>query len=165
MSAIETQLANVSGRQWLEAIRDGLAPPPPTAQLLDLELAAVESGRTVFRFRPHERFGNGAGAVHGGILSTLADFAVTTAIVTQLPPDVLLVTSNLNITYIRPVACDAEPVECEGRVVHLGRTLAHAEAVVSGPGGTHLRATATCYVRRADPTPGGAVHRSELGRS
>jgi uncharacterized protein (TIGR00369 family) len=146
-----TVLNAFGGLALLEGIRDGRFPPPPTAALLDLELDLVEEGHTVFGFRPAPRFDNGQGAVHGGILATVADFAVGTAAMTAAPPDALVVTTNLALTYVRPVPVSAGRLTGEGRVLHLGRTLAHAEAVLTDERGRRLvHATATLAVIRPD---------------
>jgi uncharacterized protein (TIGR00369 family) len=140
-----------SGRALLEGIRDGRFPPPATAALLDLDLDVVEEGRTVFGFQPGARFDNGQGAVHGGILATVADFAVSTATMSAAPPDTLVTTTNLALTYVRAVPVTAGRLTAEGRLLHRGRTLAHAEAVLTDGEGRRLaHATATLAVIRPD---------------
>ena len=141
----------LGSRELLEGIRDGRFPPPASAALLDLELDLVEEGHTVFGFRPARTFDNGQGLVHGGILATVADYAVGTCVMTAAPPDALVVTTNLALTYVRPVAVTAGRLTGEGRLVHLGRTLAHAEAVLSDERGRRLlHATATLVAARPD---------------
>jgi uncharacterized protein (TIGR00369 family) len=110
-------------------------------------LPAFDLGRTRFAYRPGAVVDNGQGVTHGGILAAVADFAVTTAVMTHLPADRLVRTTNLAVSYIRPVPPGAEAV-CEGRVVHLGRTLAHADATMTDADGRLLlRATATCHLQ------------------
>lgn len=137
-----------AGLQWMAAIRDGAVPPPPAATLLGLEIEAVAEGRVTFAFTADERFSNGA-TTHGGILAAVADFALTTAVITQVDAGAEVVTTNLAMTYLRPVPLGGR-YRCEGRVVHRGRTLVHGEAVLTGADGRELaRATATCHVRGA----------------
>lgn len=80
-------LASLTGKELLAAIHDGEVPPPAAAELLDLTLLEIHDGRAVFKFRPTPRFDNGQGAVHGGLLSAVADFAVSTAVKTLLGAD------------------------------------------------------------------------------
>ena len=135
------------GRIALEGIRDGRLPPPATATLLDLDLTDVGDGTTTFVFRPAARFDNGAGATHGGILATVADFAVTTSVATVAPEDVRASTAQLNVVYLRPVRTGGGPVRCTGRVIRAGRTVAHAEAaVVDDDGREYVRATAVIHL-------------------
>lgn len=118
-----------AGLQLMELIRAGELPPPPAAVLLGLEIDDVSEGVITFGFTTDNRFSNGA-TTHGGILAAVADFALSTAILTQLSAGADVVTTNLSVTYLRPVAL-AGRYRCEGRVVHRGRTVAHAEAVMT----------------------------------
>lgn len=143
-----TQLSTpVTGRTVLERIRDGQVEPPPTARLLGLQLAAVEDGATTFRFTPAERFGNGSPMIHGGVLAAVADFAVATAVTTAVPEGAVVVTANLNVSYVRPVRIDGPTLTCHGRVLHVGRSLAHAEAsIVDDDDRLYVHVTAACHV-------------------
>jgi len=49
------------------------------------------------------RFSDGA-TTHGGILAAVADVALSTAVLTQLGAGADVVTTNLSVTYLRPVA-------------------------------------------------------------
>jgi uncharacterized protein (TIGR00369 family) len=145
-----TEVAEPTGRQIMEGIMDGRLPRPNTATFLGVKLVEVGDGRTVFEFVPDERFDNGDGSVHGGILATLADFAVATAIRTGIPAGAFVATTNLNVTYVRAVPSDGGYVRCEGRAVHVGRTLGHAEATVtSSDGRLCVHAVGTCTIRLA----------------
>ncbi|MEA2339954.1 MAG: hypothetical protein QOG11_31, partial [Solirubrobacteraceae bacterium] len=44
--------AALSGREYLEAIRDGQLPPPPIANLMGMRLAAIGDGEAFFRCEP-----------------------------------------------------------------------------------------------------------------
>lgn len=135
------------GLQVMEAIRDGVFPPPPAALLLGLEIDDVAEGDITFAFTADERFSNGA-TTHGGILATLADFALSVAVMTRLPAGAEVVTTNLQVTYLRPAPIGAR-IRCRGQALHRGRTLHHAEAVVVDERDREVaRATATFHVRR-----------------
>ncbi len=112
----------------MEAIRAGRLDPPPAAVLFGLEVLEVDEGRVVFGFTPHERFSNWQ-PTHGGVLAAVTDFALTTAVLTSVP----LGTAQARAT---------------GSVVHVGRTLAHAEVVLEDAnGGLLVRASGTCRLR------------------
>ena len=141
-----------AGLVLMEAIAAGEMSPPPAALLLGLEVDEVAEGRITFAFVADERFSNYA-TTHGGILAAVADFAISTAVITQQPAGADVVTTNLAITYLRPVPLGAR-YRCEGRVLHRGRTLVHAEAVLTDAEGRELvRATASCHVRAPAPAP------------
>jgi uncharacterized protein (TIGR00369 family) len=145
-----TEVSEATGLQILEGILDGRFSPPNTAMLLGMTLVEVDDGRTVFEFVSDERFDNGDGSVHGGILATVADFAVVTAIRTRVPAGSYVATTNLNMTYTRAVPSAGGHVRCEGRVVHVGRTLGHAEATLtSADGRLCVHAVGTCTIRSA----------------
>lgn len=135
-----------AGLVLMEAIAAGEMSPPPAALLLGLEVEEVAEGRITFGFVADERFSNYA-TTHGGILAAVADFAISTAVITQQPAGADVVTTNLAVTYLRPVPL-ADRYRFEGRVVHRGRTLVHAEATLTDGSGRELvRATASCHVR------------------
>jgi uncharacterized protein (TIGR00369 family) len=145
-----TEVTEPTGRQIMEGIMEGRLPRPKTAAFLGVQLVEVDDGRTVFEFMADERFDNGDGSVHGGILATLADFAVATAIRTRIPAGAFVATTNLNVTYVHAVPSDRERIRCEGRAVHVGRTLGHAEATVTSAGGRIcVLAVGTCTIRPA----------------
>ena len=135
-----------AGLQLMEAIRDGVMRPPPAALLLGLEIEEVSEGAITFAFTSDDRFSNGA-TTHGGILAAVADFALSTAVLTGLDAGADVVTTNLSVTYLRPAPLSGR-YHCEGRVVHRGRTLAHAEAVmVDDERRAVLRASGGFHVR------------------
>ena len=143
-----------AGLVLMEAIAAGEVPPPPAALLLGLEVEEVAEGRIAFGFLADERFSNYA-TTHGGILAAVADFAISTAVITQQPAGVDVVTTNLAVTYLQPVPLGAR-YRFEGRVVHRGRTLVHAEAVLTDGSGRELvRSTASCHVRIPPPAAPG----------
>jgi uncharacterized protein (TIGR00369 family) len=141
--------ATATGRDLLEGIRAGIFPPPAAAALVGLDLEEVGDGATVFGFQPDPRFDNGMGAVNGGVLAVVADFAVSTAAMTLLPMDLPVATTTLNLSYLRPVPSTGGRLRAEGRVLHLGGRVAHAEAVVLDGRGRHcVHATATLHIPR-----------------
>jgi uncharacterized protein (TIGR00369 family) len=77
--------AELSGREFLEAIRDGRLPPPPMATLIGAELVSVGEGEVTFRCTPDESTYNPIGVVHGGLLCTLLDTATGCAVQSLLP--------------------------------------------------------------------------------
>jgi uncharacterized protein (TIGR00369 family) len=130
----------------MELIRDGQLPPPPAAVLLGLEIEDVGDGAITFAFTSDDRFSNFT-TTHGGILAAVADFALSTAVWTCLAADADVVTTNLSVTYLRPVPL-AGRYRCVGRSVHQGRRLAHAEAEMTDEQGRAvMRASATLHVR------------------
>lgn len=140
-----------TGGDLLALIRDGVLPPPPAAELLRLDLEHVGDATTTFGFDADPAFGNPAN-VHGGILSAICDFAVTTAVWTTLPAEADIVTADLHVSFLRGLPLDGARYRCTGTVVHRGRTQANATATISGADGTpFVQAMATCRIRSVAP--------------
>lgn len=111
----------------MQAIAAGRLPPPPIAQLLEMELDDVSFGRAVFALRPAGWMYNPIGSVHGGIAATLLDSALGCAIHTTLDADVVYTMSDLQVRYLRGMSAATGRVLCEADVVHSGRRTATAE--------------------------------------
>lgn len=136
-----------TGRGLLDAIRTGVLPPPPAAELLRIDLEHVGDGETVFGFDADAAYGNPA-SVHGGIMAAIADFAVTTAVWTRVSIAAEIVTADLHVSYLRGLPVDGARYRCCGSVIHLGRTQANATATISAADGSlHVKALATCRIR------------------
>ena len=138
---------HMTGRQYLEAIRDGTVAPPPIAQLLGFQLDGVEEGRAVFIAEPAEYHYNPIGVVHGGLAATLLDSAMGCAVASRLPQGVVYTTLEIKVNYVRPLTIVTGPIRCEGVVIHLGGTVATAEGrITDAAGKLYAHATTTCLL-------------------
>ena len=145
-----TEARDLSGREWLEGIRDGTLAPPPAARLLDIRLDEVDDGGVVFSMEPRETHYNPAGTVHGGVLTVLADTAMTTAIISQLPAGSWAPTIELKMNFIRPVTEATGRISATGSVIHVGRKVAVAESrILDANGVLYAHSTATCSIKRS----------------
>src|SRR5262249_23218815 len=126
---------DMTGRQYLEAIRDGTVPPPPIAQLLGFRLAEVAEGRAVFAAAPAAYYSEPTGVVHGGLAATLLDSAMGCAVASRLPQGVTYTTLELKVNYVRPLTMETGPIRCEGAVIHLGSMVATAEGRLTDAAG------------------------------
>ena len=91
---------------------------------------AASEGHVTLVGSPTEDHYNPLGSVHGGYAATMLDAAVALALQTLLPTGTAYATTDLNITYLRPLTVDSGPVRAEGSVIHLGRGMALGEARV-----------------------------------
>ncbi len=132
------EIAGLSGLQVLQAMVDGRLPGPPIAETLGFRLVEVEAGRAVFEGDPDPRLLNPLGSVHGGWALTLIDSATGCALHSELPPGTGYTTVETKGNFTRAISADAATVRCEGRVVHRGRTIATAEARLTGTDGRLL---------------------------
>jgi uncharacterized protein (TIGR00369 family) len=140
----------LAGLPFLEAIRDGRLPAPPVSRLLGFSLTEVEVGRAVFECEPNESHYNPIGTVHGGIISTLLDSALSCAVHATLPAGTGYTTAELKVNFVRPVVTGTGHLRSEGRVVHVGSRLATAEARLTDTAGKlYAHAVGTCLVLAA----------------
>ncbi len=75
------------------------------------------------RIEPHHA--NSLGRAHGGLLMTLADSALSRAVLSQLPPGSTLATADLHMVFLRGV-WEGTWVEAHCTVDRGGRTLVQA---------------------------------------
>jgi uncharacterized protein (TIGR00369 family) len=110
------------------------------ASLLGMTSLTADDGRAEARLEVTERHLNPAGSVHGGVLATLVDTAMGSAVRSRTGDSDVPATSQLTVTYLRPgkvgtlevtaeVAQQGENlVVCEAGVAQDGRTIVHALA-------------------------------------
>lgn len=134
--------AELSGLEFLRALRDGRIPPPPIASVLGFALVAVEPGRVEFACRPDESAYNPIGLVHGGLVCTLADSAAGCALQSLLEAGVGYTTIDLHVSFLRSVTAGSGELRAVGTVTKHGRRVGFAEVVVVDPDGRTV-ATAT----------------------
>jgi uncharacterized protein (TIGR00369 family) len=140
---------SMSGLEYMQAIARGDVPSPPIALLLDMSIVEVQPGRAVFELEPAEFQYNPIGTVHGGVLATLLDSAMGCAVHAMLPAGSGYTTLELKVNFLRRVTSESGRIRCEGSVIHLGRTVATAEArIVDGEDRLIAHATTTCLVMR-----------------
>jgi uncharacterized protein (TIGR00369 family) len=132
----------MSGLEYLEGMRDGVYPPPPTAQLLGMGMQSVERGEVVFTVDPHESQYNPLGVVHGGVVCTVLDTVVGCAVHTTLEAGWFYTSIDLAVSYLRPFTLASGPLTVTGRLVKPGRRVAFAEGVARDATGREI-ATAT----------------------
>ena len=136
-----------SGLETMQAIRDGVLPPPPIAQLLQMGITALENGRVEFTCELDESVYNPIGVVHGGLVCTLLDTVAGCAVHTTLPAGVAYTSIELKVSYLRAVHASSGSLTAIGRVVKPGRRVAFAEGeVVDAAGRTVATASSSLLV-------------------
>jgi uncharacterized protein (TIGR00369 family) len=132
----------MSGMEAMQAIRDGMLPPPPMAKLIGFRMNTVEPGRIVVELDAEESLENTIGLLHGATAAALLDTAMGCAISTRLPAGQTSVTLDLKLTYLRPLSVQSGTIQAEGRLIKLGRQTSYAEGFVRDAAG-HLAVHAT----------------------
>ena len=136
-----------SGLATMQAIRDGVLPPPPIAKLMQMGITALEEGRVEFTCELDESVYNPIGVVHGGLVCTMLDTVAGCAVHTTLPAGTGYTSSELKVTYLRAVHATSGPLTAIGRVVKPGRRVAFAEGeVLDAAGKTVATASSSLLV-------------------
>ncbi|MDW7709554.1 MAG: PaaI family thioesterase [Deferrisomatales bacterium] len=126
--------------------------PAPFEELCGLEILEAAEGRAVLRMPFRVKLSQGAGLLHGGAVTTLADTAVAMAIKSLLPEGTHFATVEMTTRFRAPVVRGT--AEARARVTRFeGRDL-EGEAEVYAEGGT-LVATFGSRFRLARGQPQG----------
>ena len=114
----------------------------PFFRLIGLEVLEVEPGRSRTRLVHRPDLAQPAGIMHGGVIAALIDTGIAHALLMTDRFQELreehgaLVSVDLRVKFIRPVS--EGTVECHAEAVRLGRTIIHAEAVVTDARGKEV---------------------------
>jgi uncharacterized protein (TIGR00369 family) len=119
-----------SGLETMQAIRDGVLPAPPIAQLMQFDIRVLEEGLVEFGCTLDESVYNPIGVVHGGLVCTLLDTVAGCAVHTTLPKGMAYTSIELKVNYLRAVHASSGPLTAIGRVVKPGRRVAFAEGEI-----------------------------------
>ena len=102
------------------------------------DMFAIDSVRAdgvTIRLLHHERHLRPGGTVSGPAMFALADVAVYLAILAQVGPKALSVTTNCAIDFMRKPAAGVDLI-CEARILKLGRVLAVGDCLIYSDGVT-----------------------------
>ncbi len=147
--------ARISGMDYLKSILEGGNSPPPVAVLLGYRLTEVDWGRTVFELEPAEYHYNPFASVHGGIIGTILDSAMTSAVLTTLPVGVFCTTLEIKVNYVRQMTARTGRLRCEANTIHVGSRVATAEGrVTDQQNKLYAHAVTTCLILQVEPGTG-----------
>jgi uncharacterized protein (TIGR00369 family) len=137
----------MDGLDALEMMKRGEVDKTNITVWMNFSLETVERGHVVFAMVPEEKLYNMIGSVHGGIITTLMDNALGSAVQSVLPAGRVATTMDLHTRFHRPVTAETGKVFADARVVHAGRRSATAEArLVDANGTVYATGTSTLMV-------------------
>ncbi|MFB6889293.1 PaaI family thioesterase [Kitasatospora sp. NPDC056327] len=143
-----SEFPHLTGEEILRGIIAGRIQQPPIGSTLGFLLVEAGPGTAVFEGVLGDHLFNPMNTVHGGYLATLLDSALGCAVMSRLPAGVGYTTTQLNVHMVRPLFAESGHVRCEGVALQVGRTMATAEARITGceDGRLFAHATTTCAV-------------------
>ena len=121
---------SMAGIDYLNAMIDGVLPPPPISGLMEIGLVSAEPGKVVFTCRPDESAYNPIGAIHGGLVCTLLDSVAGCALHSTLPKGKGYTSIEIKINYLKAVRLASGPLTATGTVVKSGARVGFTEGVV-----------------------------------
>ena len=124
---------------------------------LDLQLKALANGECVILLPYQARFGNSRGEVHGGIVASLLDIALTQAVWSTLDPQAGIATISLMVNYL---ASARGELVATGTLMRGGRTVAFAQGEVRDATGNTV-CHATGIFRVIPPKSAGQIGHGE----
>jgi uncharacterized protein (TIGR00369 family) len=102
---------------------------------LGIRLESAGDGCTRYYLDPNPATINAMFLVHGGVLATLMDTAMGSAVFTTLGDGTTYTTLELKVNFIRPVTMDGSRLTCDAEAVHVGRRIATAEGRITDAAG------------------------------
>lgn len=137
----------MSGIEFLSAIRDGQLPHPPICATIGFRIAEAAEGRSVIELEPGAHQYNPIGTVHGSVIVAALDSAAGNAVHSTLPAGVGYTTVDLSTNFLRPVTADSGTLRCVGSIINQGRRVVLAESrLVDGNERLLAHATSTCLI-------------------
>lgn len=105
----------------------------PFAESFDLEVVALERGRSTLRFPFKPDLTQYQGALQGGIVVAYADASLAFAVASVVPEGRDFVTTDLTVQYVRPLT--SGEATASAVIEHAGRTLVRGRATVANAAG------------------------------
>lgn len=116
----------------------------PCIESLRLELLDFDWGSCRIRAPQDPAFNGVLPGFHGGMLAMVADCAAWFAIVSATGPEEPLVTTDLDMRYLKP--CNGDCV-VEAKAIKIGRTLCPVQIDMFDPAGEKVAVGCVTYIR------------------
>ena len=117
-----------SGLDLMRAMAEGRVPPPPVGSLIGVNGFTAEKGKVTMGFDPAEFHYNALGTVHGGVIATVVDMVLGSAVHSTLKAGQGFTTLTLELKYHRAVTAKSGRRTAVAEVVTRGREIVTAEA-------------------------------------
>jgi acyl-CoA thioesterase len=101
----------------------------PFDEFLELKYKKIDNNNLQIKLPVQDLFINSAGIVHGGIISSLADVALSNLIGANEEGIQQVVTVDLNVSYLKPAT--GTYLIANSKIIKQGKTLIHTECSIS----------------------------------
>ena len=146
-------ISSSSGLEYLRSIQDGSIAPPPVAMLVGYRISSIENGYVIYELDPKEYHYNPFSTVHGGILSTVLDTAMTASVISTLDRGTTCSTVEIKVNFVRPVTSRCGVLKCEAQVLHTGNRLSTVEGKLKDRNGKlYAHGVSTCSIFKTEST-------------
>ncbi|WP_067562457.1 PaaI family thioesterase [Nocardia acidivorans] len=138
MTTIDNHVQDTSAKrvgELTEVFQRGLDENLGVGASLGIRLESAGDGYTRYYLDPNAATINAMFTVHGGVIATLMDTAMGSAVFTKLGDGVAYTTLELKVNFIRSVTLDGSRLTCEATAVHVGRRTATAEGRITDAAG------------------------------
>jgi uncharacterized protein (TIGR00369 family) len=143
----DPRIFGLSGLEQLRSFFKGLGVPPPLSYLTGMIITEVEPGAVTFTMPATEWLVSPPGFVQLGALAMQADGSLGCSVQTGLPPATPYTTSDLSMSFLRPVVADGKDLVSRGKLIHAGRSLALSEVeIYDGSDRLVAHGTSRCFV-------------------
>lgn len=144
-------VSKISGLDYLKSIKNKTIAPPPVAMLIGYRISNIENGYVVYELDPKEYHYNPFSTVHGGIISTLLDTAMTAAVLSTLTKGINCSTVEIKVNFVRPVTSKCGTLKCEAKPLHIGKNLATVEGKLKDQNGKlYAHGVSTCSIFKSE---------------
>ena len=117
-----------SGLELLQMMSAGKVPPPPVGSLIGVDEFVAAKGKVSCAFDPQEFHYNALGTVHGGVIATVIDIVMGSAVHSTLKTGQGFTTLTLELKYHRAVTTKSGRLTATAEIVTRGRDIVTAEA-------------------------------------
>ena len=135
-------------RRWYE----GDPTVSTIATYIGMTVVSTEPGRAVLTLEARRELANVGGTLHGGIITTVADCAMSTALVGTLREGESFASIEMKINFLKAAR---GLLTFEGRILQRGRTIAYGECSVTDAAG-RLVARISSFMAVLQARPDGA---------
>jgi uncharacterized protein (TIGR00369 family) len=145
-------LLALSGADRMKAGERHQMPRPPIHHLVGLTPVSASSASVTFSMPISPWLQNSIGTFFAGTSALVADAPLGSAVMVQLGPGKIVVTSDLSLNYLRPINLDSGQLIARARPIEVGKRVGLAEALIEdGRGRLIAHATTRCFVISIDP--------------